>query len=469
MAVALYLCCLLIVGYGAAIWLTPKQAKLLRFGLSACLGPGVMGMILIALSMLGFTPTRTSIATLTILAAISIVAAAWRKKTDAPPKFPARSRLSSVQRWWLMFCALLIAFAIGMTAWNAFIFPTYEWDAFSIWQLKAKVLYLQPMVPRPAYFSDVTLSYSHLRYPLLVPMISAGVHAMTGDYQDESGQAAFLLMFIGLGATVFAAVRERRDAIAAATTTALLLTIPLAMRYAAAGTAEMALDAFYGCSLICILNYQRDETRNWLILAALFSGFMTWTKNEGTAMAAINLSIIAALIPKPFSSRKLFGDFAFLAIVAAMFIPWLIWSHGLPRTDEDYAGHFSIGRIVSHFSDIPLILKTMGLEFMRFRDFSGFWIVLILLAITNPQQFRARPVWTLWLALLLHAAAYVLVYMITPLNLVNLMQDSLDRLVLHFTPAAALLIGLHWPGRDPNSPAAHAILSDQLQKNQMQN
>jgi len=46
-----------------------------------------------------------------------------------------------------------------------------EWDAFAIWGFKAKVLTHEALRPTPAYFHDLTLSYSHLDYPLMVPFL----------------------------------------------------------------------------------------------------------------------------------------------------------------------------------------------------------------------------------------------------------------------------------------------------------
>jgi 4-amino-4-deoxy-L-arabinose transferase-like glycosyltransferase len=345
-----------------------------------------------------------------------------------------------------------------VTAWSAFINPTFEWDAFSIWQLKAKVLFLQPMTPRPEYFSDITLSYSHLRYPLLVPMVSAGLHTFTGNFRDESGQSAFLIPYLGLGAVIYTALRDRRGALPAITATTLLLTLPLLMRFATSGTAEMALESFYACSLISILHWQEKQKTSDLILATLFSICMTWTKNEGIALAAINFAVILFLSRRPFSRRNITAAFALLICVVLFYLPWLIWSRGLPRTDEDYAGHLSAQEIIAHLDRIPTIIAAFADEMVlrqnvlgAMKNWGAFWIVLALLTIIKVTRLRSRPVYTLWICLLLHAGAYVLAYIITPLNLKNLLADSMDRLVLHLTSAAALIIGLTWPVEPPTA------------------
>src|ERR1700733_10413552 len=132
MAVAIYLLCLLIAGDGVAAPLARDRSRLEIFGLAACIGPGIIGLWLIALSIGGLLPSRLSIAILTIClgtcAFISLRKRIWPNGIQA-------ARLTPGERWWNIFCIVLLASAIIVTTWNAFVNPPFEWDAFSIWQL----------------------------------------------------------------------------------------------------------------------------------------------------------------------------------------------------------------------------------------------------------------------------------------------------------------------------------------------
>ena len=66
--------------------------------------------------------------------------------------------------------------------------PLSEWDAFAIWGFKAKVLTHDALRPTPAYFHDLTLSYSHLDYPLMFPFLTAGAYAAMGTVDDQTGK-----------------------------------------------------------------------------------------------------------------------------------------------------------------------------------------------------------------------------------------------------------------------------------------
>src|SRR5580704_6694588 len=102
--------------------------------------------------------------------------------------------------------------------------------------VKAKVLATYALHPQPAYFTNLALSYSHLRYPLLVPMVSAGMHAMTGNL-DDYGKMVSLLWYAGMGLAVFATVRRMNGAAAALTATTLLACAAPITHFAGSGTA----------------------------------------------------------------------------------------------------------------------------------------------------------------------------------------------------------------------------------------
>ena len=64
--------------------------------------------------------------------------------------------------------AALCAYMLLGVSMHALAFPVFEGDAFSIWGLKAKQVFSQPLLPRPDVFSDPSLGYAHARYPLML-------------------------------------------------------------------------------------------------------------------------------------------------------------------------------------------------------------------------------------------------------------------------------------------------------------
>ena len=193
-----------------------------------------------------------------LLAALFAIPALSKWRRGVREAKEVKAPLPTYLKIWTAICLAAIGYAVMVEGTQALVEPTTEWDAFMCWQLKAKVLVGGALYPKPAYFSNAELGYSHLRYPVLMPMISAGVHAMTGRIDDGLEKAPSLLLFIGVGAAVYAAVRRFSGHAAAITMTALMLNMPAFYRYGCSGTAEMALTAFYGCSVVCLLRWQQS-------------------------------------------------------------------------------------------------------------------------------------------------------------------------------------------------------------------
>jgi len=445
---ALYLCCLVIVGCGAARWLVRSRSWIEWAGWVLCLGPGVTGLCLVAMSMLGWRPSRLAI--LLLAALFAAVAAVPRRTRGQEPPPPTPLTSAPPPKWWSALCLIAVVYGIYVVALNALVYPTIEWDAFAIWQLKSKVLASEPLWPKPAYFSNIALSFSHLRYPVLVPMISAGVHVMVGRLDDELEKTPFLLLYLGLGAAIYAAIQSRRGTMAAVSATALLLTTPLMLQHAASGTAEMALTTFYAGSIIFILRWQERQQLRDLLAASLFSALLTWTKQEGYALAAINVLALVLLTPQPLRPRHLLATLASALLIAALALPWIWYVHPLPHTDENYSDRLRVGLMLAHLRGLPLVLGSMLATAVRPDQWGIFWFLLPAAAILERRRLSQRPVLILWILLAAQLLAYLPPFLVVQRwNVEELLHVTMGRLLLHATPAAALLIGLHWPDFRP--------------------
>jgi hypothetical protein len=437
---AIYLCILIVSGYAIAAGLARGASRVEFAALTLCMGPAVVGFCLILLSMLGIRPAKAEILVIAAVAAAAGIAVHRFRRVEHMPE----PRSDPTPAWWILICAVTIGYGLFSVANDVLMYPVNEWDAFAIWQLKAKVLAIYPLYPRPAYFTNLSLSYSHLRYPLLVPMMSAGMHAMTGPL-DDLGKTISLLLYPGMGLAVFAAVKRINGTTAALTATALLACLEPVCRYGGSGTAEMAFTAFYACSLLCILRWKENGDRGFLVLAAIFSGWMAWTKNEGLALAAINAIVVAASGPRGQRRKALTAGVALAAIAGAIYLPWILYSWGLPRSDEDYAGRLASLQIFSNLNRLGTILAGFGKELIDWEDWGLFWVIAAGLALAERRRFRNPQVAMVGVLLVLHIAAYVPAFMVTNWRLEELLSVTLDRLLMHAAPAGAILIGALWP------------------------
>src|SRR5439155_6948525 len=120
-----------------------------------------------------------------------------------------------------------------------------EPDAWAIWSLKAKVVTREALNPRPAYFTTLSLSYSHLDYPLLLPFLTAGHFAMQGAMDDRASQSIHFFLYVGLITSVYAISRANLRRPAAMLLTLTTAAIPTLITWAPSGDADLLLMFFF--------------------------------------------------------------------------------------------------------------------------------------------------------------------------------------------------------------------------------
>ena len=173
--IALYVLLLVLAGYAALalVWQGERRPLAEIVGFSLALGTGTVATLLFWASLLGFAPTRGLLLVGATAALGTIAGMGWTGRLLLPTRVPPAGLTRA--DWWLVIPVAVLVGMTGLVAVHALGFPFYEWDSFAIWGLKAKVVAHESLAaPRPAYFHDLTLSYSHPDYPLLTPFLLAG-------------------------------------------------------------------------------------------------------------------------------------------------------------------------------------------------------------------------------------------------------------------------------------------------------
>lgn len=432
-------------------------------GLIVVLGAGALGYGLFLFGLLGARPGRGALA---VLCAIGLAGSGYlfrRRRISLRELGSAFSH--SAWRYDLGSSAvlvLLVVFQIVVLT-HALGFPLYEWDAYATWGLKAKAIAVEGIVPRPAYFSDVSLSYSHLDYPLMVPFLMAGVHGVLGRVDDQLAKLALPVLYFGLACLIFAFSKRRLPNPLALAVTALVVGAPVTLRWAGSGNADLPLAAFYTASVILLLEWTEDPDWRTCAACGVMSAFAAFTKNEGLALGALNCAVVLLLlIRSAHRKRALAGAGLCVAVFLLMIVPWVVWSSDLPRTHENYPAHLSLDKIAGNASRIPIIIAEFVRQIVSVWRYGLLWLILAASAVAGWRAFRDRPTAVAWSLLLLHLGVYSLVFLITPWHLQEQFKAALDRLVLHVVPLAGLLIAMHCsaiaagPGGDARGDPAEA-------------
>ena len=442
-ASCLYLLLVVLLGYAVVSAVLPgrRLPVITLAGLSAALGAGAMALLLFWISLLGFAPSRPELALIAFVT-LAVLAIQYRLKRNARLElWPADWRRCD---FWIAVPAGLAILAVGLVAGSALSSPPVDWDAFAIWDLKAKVLALQPLHPAPPYFHDLTFSYSHLDYPLLVPFLTAGAYAAMGAIDDQSGKLVSVFLDSLLPLILYSGLRWKLGRLPSAFLSIVPLLLPVMFRLAGGGCADLPLTLFYAGSILFIARWLELQKAEDLVLAILFSSFATFTKNEGLILAMLNGGVMACFSLKRGRRRIRLGTLAFFAGWFAVSAAWLIWNRHLPRTHEDYGSKLLSPLIFTRLARLEQVLPTMLFRITDARTWGLLWLLVAGTAALGWRAFARPAVLALWILLALHLAVYALVYCVTPWDLDELIAVSLDRLLWHTLPAVIFLAGWHW-------------------------
>jgi hypothetical protein len=443
LACCLYLLLIALVGYTLLSVIPPssRMTMVQLFGLGPAVGAGIMGLLLFWASLTGFAPSRNVLATIGILTLASLLV--MKQKNQLARIKILATDWEKGDGWIVVPLAVIVAMLVMIVV-VALSSPLAEWDTFAIWGFKAKVLTHEALRPTPAYFHDLSLSYSHLDYPLMVPFLTAGAYAAMGTVDDHTGKLVSVFLDVLLVPMVYLGLRWKLRRLPAACLSAILAMLPVMFRYGGGGCADLPLAMFYAGSILYVARWIDRQQWPDLILAILFSAFAAFTKNEGTVLALMNGAIILGFGLCGGRRHRWAGAAAFFTGLLALDAAWLIWSRSLPHTHEDYGSKLLSSLVVTHLPRLKEIVPAMLVQTTEFHVWGLLWIMAGVLALLGWRALARPYVLALWILLGLQLMSYALAYSVTPWDLAVVMPMTLDRLLLHTVPAVFFLAGWHW-------------------------
>ncbi len=339
----------------------------------------------------------------------------------------------------------LLAVAIGATVFVVYSMnkPHGEWDAWSIWNLRARFFVRGGQFWKDAFSSQ--LFWSHPDYPLLLPGIVAMLWTLA---HTESTAAPIGVAFLfGLGTTgILTSTLGILRGKAQAFTGGILLIGTISFTENAANQyADIPLSfaILATLALLCLQDRHPEDLR-FSVLAGLMAGFAAWTKNEGlmflaVIIAARILAIIrygnrAGMLPQLL--RFAAGSLPPLAVVAFFKFRFAPPNDLMSRSMHD---------VIAHATDFSRWVTTIEGFIKALFVVGGFLVPLALLMaaywflIRFKVEARDRlSLGTLLIALSLMAIGDFAVYVLLTGDVAWQMNTSMERLFLQLWPSGLL-------------------------------
>jgi hypothetical protein len=438
-----------LAGFGLLRWMFPQPLRwslhnVLLFSLAIGTGAGVASCLYFLTLMLA-GPGLTMLASVEGAALVILLALGLLAKSKAPRLDWAEG--PTVPWYFTVLFALAIALAVTMFLGAVAYNPHGEEAAWSIWNLRARFLFLAGAFWRDAFSPD--LSWSHLDYPLLLPGLVALCWKLSGQ-ESSDGPIAIAFLFAlgttGVLAGALGVLRGKTHALLAGT----LLTGTasfVALSAALYGDVPLSFYILAALALLCFQDRYPEDLR-FSAVAGLMAGLAAWTRNEGM------IFVVALLVARAFALAR-FRErpglvpqfFRLLAGMAAPLAVVVLFKLRLAAPSDVFS--VSASAMLKHLSDVGRwILTAEGLVVVLFNF--GRFLIPIALALAlywylvrfQVDRRDRASLATAGIALGLTIAAQLLGDLMLTDNLALEINTSFERILLQLWPAALLMFFL---------------------------
>ena len=427
------------------------DSRLTAAAIASCLGIGFSSVTTFAAVSLGMFPGGLFVAADAMLW-VAVAALAWglgrpRGIAAAPELAEVRVPALTAIEWLARAAFLVVAVAsFSVPVIEYLTNPHGQWDAWAIWNQKAKFLYRAG----DEWKAAMAIPWSQPGHPLLVSASVARLWAYAGD---EITLAPALLSGV-CGATVLAVVMGTLNvARTRAWVAGSVLAAPFAFSHlVAAQTADLPVSMMVVASLAML---RQDDPRMWrdsararssLLLAGLLAALTAWTKNEGAVFLAASVLLVAWIALRHGHLR----DSAWWVAGAAPVLAMVAWFKlVVTAAASTVYGPSTPGAAVASLLSPERHARVIDAMTPLFLSWGGPWarwsLPIMMCAATGlaltPVGRSGRGVLAVVAVMLL---GYYGAWLVTGLDLEWLVRTTLERLVMQVWPAlvlAALSVG----------------------------
>jgi len=317
--------------------------------------------------------------------------------------------------------------------------PHGGWDAWAVWNMRARFLLRAEEVWREA-FSPILAQSS---YPLLIPL--SIVHGWKNiGYETVVMPVALAYIFtfssILLTTSSLSILRGKSQGLLAGL---VLLGTAYFIKHGADQYGDIPVGFFFLCTFVLLALHDGSSSRDYrlLLLAGIAAGFSGWTKNEGLLFLALIIAVRLFLVVKgegciiALKQMTIFllGTLPILLTIAYFKINLsspldLIEAQGPKVTFErlvDYSRHIEVFRAYL-ITGIKFTQGLVGLPLLALYFF---------LVGRKADEKNKMGIYTVLMTIILMLIGYFFVFVTTPRDLPFELKYALNRLLLQLWPS----------------------------------
>ena len=292
---------------------------------------------------------------------------------------------------------------------HARIYPYGGWDAWSCWNLKARMLFMGGDSWHNMF--DPILWRSNTAYPLMLPLINTWLWCFGASPEPNVPLTmSCLITFLSAG-ILFFSLKELTGRFLAILAPAWLLSVFFIIQLASSQYSDLLVGTFFLLGISSFFFYQRRGGIGFLKIAVISLGFLSFTKSEGLVLSVITLGglTLALVIDKKQRAALKASAGCLMGIVALAFVISMIFQIFFAPNS-----HTLINGLTS--SEQPTSLERLAAVFVFFSKeitspkWNGLWLVAAGGLLLGWRRSLASGLWIIPTILVVYLAVIFGVY-----------------------------------------------------------
>jgi len=436
---------------------TQRSDRLLRLSLAGPFGAGLSSLFFFVWA-LAFDPSgRAMVIVETVvlfLAVIILFLMIFRNKTREVTACLPKSSSTAVSESLfpgrlinIVACAGIASLALVSFISRLLESPHGGWDAWAIWNLRARFLYRSGPFWTDSFSPE--LFWSSPDYPLGLPGFVASGWKFLGSETVLIPMLVAIVFFLAIGGLLFASLRCLTGQSAAVMGLIALTGTPLFIRHAAFQEADVPVAFFFLATTALMATYDNDTTRHrgWLVLAGIAVSLAAWTKNEGLLFLLALATARVTLRAFQKKWQQLGREGLNLLLGAAPTLAVLVTFKIRLAPPSGFFSQLSWDTVCEKLFDWSRYQETAPAFFKAMSTFGGSMGVLIIITLIlvgfERSGFRQKRWLSGMIVLGLMLIGYFFIYIVTPERLSWHLATSLNRLLLQLWPMTVFLVYLN--------------------------
>ncbi len=372
---------------------------------------------------------------LVILVALMIERFVFRKNKSLRVDLPKMT-------WQNISLASLILVILFLVVKQGLFYPYGGWDAWQVWNFKAKFLFLSGEYWHNLFSADLWRSSPH--YPLLLPLINVWGWLFSAKPNDTTPLVTSILFSCLTAGLLSSALWEKTKNVFSLLPGLLILTLPFYILLATTQYCDIVLSFYLLASIVALTEAQKKNRKPLALLAGLLAGFLGFTKPEGLIASLILCGLVVGLT----LTSKLRKNKNFSFVCAGLFflgfalcsLPTFVFNVLYSPGNQTFVNGLTSTLKPSTWERLQIILNFLWVEF-KSAKWNGLWILLLLGLILGGKKPWVKTNILSGLFLLFYLTVIVAYYQInTYFEIKWWLSVSLNRILFSLLPLFLLWV-----------------------------